>query len=57
MADYRKELQFGIFVTPEAAQAATVLELAKLTDVVGLDLASRIIPTRHGSWTRGRCWR
>jgi alkanesulfonate monooxygenase SsuD/methylene tetrahydromethanopterin reductase-like flavin-dependent oxidoreductase (luciferase family) len=40
MADYRKELQFGIFVTPEAAQAMAVLELAKLADVVGLDLVT-----------------
>ncbi len=40
MADYRKELQFGIFVTPEAAQATAVLELAKLADVVGLDLVT-----------------
>jgi alkanesulfonate monooxygenase SsuD/methylene tetrahydromethanopterin reductase-like flavin-dependent oxidoreductase (luciferase family) len=40
MADYGHELQFGIFVTPMAAQAAEVLELAKLADVVGLDLVS-----------------
>jgi alkanesulfonate monooxygenase SsuD/methylene tetrahydromethanopterin reductase-like flavin-dependent oxidoreductase (luciferase family) len=40
MSDYRKELQFGIFVTPEAAHAGAVLELAKLADVVGLDLVT-----------------
>jgi alkanesulfonate monooxygenase SsuD/methylene tetrahydromethanopterin reductase-like flavin-dependent oxidoreductase (luciferase family)/hemerythrin-like domain-containing protein len=40
MTDYRHDLQFGIFVTPAAAQAEAVLELARLTDVVGLDLVS-----------------
>jgi iron-sulfur cluster repair protein YtfE (RIC family) len=40
MADYRHDLQFGIFVTPVAAQAAEVLELARLADVVGLDLVT-----------------
>ena len=40
MSDYRKELQFGIFVTPEAAHAGAVLEMAKLADVVGLDLVT-----------------
>jgi alkanesulfonate monooxygenase SsuD/methylene tetrahydromethanopterin reductase-like flavin-dependent oxidoreductase (luciferase family) len=40
MPDYRKELQFGIFVTPVAADAAAVLQLAKLADVVGLDLVT-----------------
>ncbi len=40
MADYRQELQFGVFVPPEAAHASAVLELAKLADVVGLDLVT-----------------
>ena len=40
MADYRHDLQFGIFVTPGADQAPTVLELARLADVVGLDLVT-----------------
>jgi HAD superfamily hydrolase (TIGR01490 family) len=40
MPDYRKELQFGIFVTPVAADAAAVLQLAKLADVVRLDLVT-----------------
>lgn len=40
MADYGHELQFGVFVTPTADQASQVLELAKLADVVGLDLVT-----------------
>lgn len=40
MTDFRKELQFGIFVTPDAAKSLAVLELAKLADVVGLDLVT-----------------
>jgi hemerythrin-like domain-containing protein len=40
MPDLRRELQFGIFVTPQAAQAEAVLELAILADVLGLDLVS-----------------
>jgi alkanesulfonate monooxygenase SsuD/methylene tetrahydromethanopterin reductase-like flavin-dependent oxidoreductase (luciferase family)/hemerythrin-like domain-containing protein len=40
MPDYRHDLQFGVFITPVAAQAADVVELAKLADVVGLDLVS-----------------
>src|SRR5450631_1959363 len=40
MPDLRRELQFGIFVTPQAAQAEAVLELAMLADVLGLDLVS-----------------
>jgi hypothetical protein len=38
--DLRRELQFGIFVTPQAAHAEAVLELAILADVLGLDLVS-----------------
>lgn len=58
MTDFRKELQFGIFVTPDAAKSLAVLELAKLADVVGLDLVTfQDIHTRRASWTRGRCFR
>lgn len=38
MPDYGHELQFGVFVPPEAGQVDAVLELAKLADLVGLDL-------------------
>ena len=40
MPDYRHDLQFGVFITPVAAQAGAVLELARLADVVGLDIVS-----------------
>ncbi len=40
MPDYRHDLQFGVFITPVAAQADAVLELARLADVVGLDIVS-----------------
>jgi hemerythrin-like domain-containing protein len=40
MADYRHELQFGVFITPLAGEPATVLELARLADAVGLDLVT-----------------
>src|SRR5450755_915318 len=40
MPDLRRELQLGIFVTPLAARAEAVLELAILADVLGLDLVS-----------------
>jgi hypothetical protein len=40
MTDYRHDLQFGVFITPEAAHAAAVLELARLADVLGLDLVT-----------------
>ena len=38
--DYGHELQFGVFVTPEAAQAGRVLELAQLAELAGLDLVT-----------------
>jgi alkanesulfonate monooxygenase SsuD/methylene tetrahydromethanopterin reductase-like flavin-dependent oxidoreductase (luciferase family) len=38
--DYGRELQFGAFIPPVAAQAGDVLELAQLADVVGLDLVT-----------------
>jgi Luciferase-like monooxygenase/Hemerythrin HHE cation binding domain len=40
MTDYGHELQFGVFITPDAGQVAAVLELSRLADVVGLDLVS-----------------
>ena len=40
MTDYRHDLQFGVFIQPVAGQASAVVELAKLADVVGLDLVS-----------------
>jgi alkanesulfonate monooxygenase SsuD/methylene tetrahydromethanopterin reductase-like flavin-dependent oxidoreductase (luciferase family) len=40
MADYGHELQFGVFITPDAAQADAVLALARLADAVGLDLVT-----------------
>jgi alkanesulfonate monooxygenase SsuD/methylene tetrahydromethanopterin reductase-like flavin-dependent oxidoreductase (luciferase family) len=40
MTDYRNDLQFGIFVTPAADDATAVLELAKLADVLALDLVT-----------------
>jgi hypothetical protein len=40
MPDYRQDLRFGIFVTPVAARWQGVLELARLADVVGLDLVT-----------------
>jgi len=38
--DYGHELQFGVFVTPDAAQAGRVLELAQLAELAGLDLVT-----------------
>jgi alkanesulfonate monooxygenase SsuD/methylene tetrahydromethanopterin reductase-like flavin-dependent oxidoreductase (luciferase family) len=38
--DYRHDLQFGVFITPVAGQADAVVELARLADVVGLDIVS-----------------
>lgn len=40
MTDYGHELQFGIFITPTADQASAVVELAKVAEVVGLDLVT-----------------
>jgi uncharacterized protein (UPF0335 family) len=40
MADYGHELQFGVFITPDAGQADAVLELSRLADLVGLDLVT-----------------
>jgi alkanesulfonate monooxygenase SsuD/methylene tetrahydromethanopterin reductase-like flavin-dependent oxidoreductase (luciferase family) len=40
MPDYGQDLQFGTFLTPDAAQAERVVELALLTEAAGLDLAT-----------------
>ncbi|GAB2964025.1 hypothetical protein GCM10027280_61150 [Micromonospora polyrhachis] len=40
MADYGHDLLFGTFLTPTAEQAQQVVELAQLTEQVGLDLVS-----------------
>src|SRR5947208_2496797 len=40
MPDYGHDLQFGTFLTPDAARADHVLELAGLTELVGLDLVT-----------------
>lgn len=40
MTDYGQELRFGVFITPAAGRADSVLELAKLADTVGLDLVT-----------------
>lgn len=40
MTDYAHALQFGTFLTPDSAQAARVVELAQLTEAVGLDLVT-----------------
>jgi hemerythrin-like domain-containing protein len=40
MPDYRHDLQFGVFITPVAAQAGAVVELSRLADVLGLDIVS-----------------
>ena len=36
--DYGHELQFGVFITPDAGQANAVVELAQLADASGLEL-------------------
>ncbi len=40
MGDYGHELQFGVFITPAAADAAAVVALAELADRSGLDLVT-----------------
>ena len=40
MSDYGHELQFGVFITPSAATAERVVELAVLADEEGLDLVT-----------------
>ena len=38
--DYGHELRFGVFITPDAAQANAVVELARLADAAGLELVT-----------------
>jgi alkanesulfonate monooxygenase SsuD/methylene tetrahydromethanopterin reductase-like flavin-dependent oxidoreductase (luciferase family)/hemerythrin-like domain-containing protein len=40
LTDYGHELQFGTFLTPDAAHVERVLELAALTELSGLDLVT-----------------
>jgi len=40
VSDYGHDLQFGTFLTPTAADAERVVELALLTEVAGLDLVT-----------------
>ncbi|HLK00200.1 MAG TPA: LLM class flavin-dependent oxidoreductase [Streptosporangiaceae bacterium] len=40
MGDYGHDLEFGVFITPAAAQARTVTQLAVLADQQGLDLVT-----------------
>ena len=40
MTDYGHELQFGIFVVPDASAPELVLELSSLAEVLGLDLVT-----------------
>ncbi len=40
MADYGHEIEFGVFITPQSAQANDVVGLAELADVEGLDLVT-----------------
>ncbi len=40
MTDYGQDLQFGTFLTPDAATPDRVVELALLTEAAGLDLAT-----------------
>ena len=40
MADYGAPLQFGLSITPEAANIATITSLVQLADATGLDLVA-----------------
>ncbi|MEA2458480.1 MAG: hypothetical protein QOC95_1452, partial [Thermoleophilaceae bacterium] len=40
MSDYGHALQFGVFITPSAADAGAVVDLAVLADASGLDLVT-----------------
>jgi len=40
MPDYGQDLQFGTFLTPDAARSDRVVELALLTEAAGLELAT-----------------
>ena len=40
MTDYLHDLQFGVFIAPVAEHAQSVVELAQLADVAGLDFVT-----------------
>ncbi len=40
MTDYGLELEFGLFLSPDASRAADTWELAQLADVLGIDLVT-----------------
>jgi alkanesulfonate monooxygenase SsuD/methylene tetrahydromethanopterin reductase-like flavin-dependent oxidoreductase (luciferase family) len=40
MTDYRQDLRFGVFLTPDAADPAAIVENARLADVAGIDLVT-----------------
>lgn len=40
MTDYGHELEFGVFITPDAGEADRIVELAERADVAGLDLVT-----------------
>ncbi|HEX5910303.1 MAG TPA: LLM class flavin-dependent oxidoreductase, partial [Thermoleophilaceae bacterium] len=40
MADYGQSLQFGVFITPDAADADGVVALSQVADTLGLDILS-----------------
>ena len=40
MPDYGHDLEFGVFLSPDAVAAARTLELAQLADVLGYDLVT-----------------
>jgi hypothetical protein len=53
-----QDLVFGSFLTPSAEEPDRVVELARLTEQVGLDLVSvQDHPYQARSWTSGRCCR
>ena len=57
MTDYGQDLHFGTFLTPVAAHAHRVVDLAVLTEQVGLDLVTvQDHPYQARSPTPGRCW-
>lgn len=50
MTDYGHELQFGVFIAPDAGQADAVIKLGRLADTLGLDLVtSRTTRAKAGS--------
>ena len=57
MPDYGHDLQFGVFLSPDAVAAARTLELAQLAEVLRATTWSRCrtTPTRPSTSTPGRC--